>query len=275
MHYFITDETNNAYVADKFFIYGGLVMTDEQMIELHKAIEGIRTQFGFQPGDSLKFHTRSRPEHVTIENAKAAKEAVIAALERLGIRMIVYLIHHDIASAQNDEVRTNWALNTVTWAYRRLLVREGARGIMHMDRADEQHVHLARMFGSGLLMQDGRSVHVDDRIVLFGMTSDGASHVASAVDIALGGFRYCVNAAGGDGRDVVAADIFPPLARIIWGIEVGGVKYIRNYGYHPMPKGEIRSTRFKAKYDELSEKLNEYAGNSENEVEDPEPGADA
>jgi hypothetical protein len=267
VHWFVTDETNNDYVEDRFFIYGGLVMTDEQMVELSDAVGAIRTKYGYQRGDHFKFHTRARPDAVSIDAAKAAKKEVVEAVERIGIRMIVYVILHNIAVAQTEAVRMNWALNTVTWAYHRLLEREGAKGVFVMDRADEQHVHLAELFQHGIDVDPNR-VPIGDRVILLGMTSDNASHISSAVDIALGGFRYCVNAAGGDGSQVVAADIFPPLARIIWGIEVGGTKYIRNYGFHSMPKTEIKSGRFKAIYMDLYGKLDEYmGGQSEPQVE--------
>lgn len=271
MHYFVTDETNNGFVSQKFFIYGGLVFTDEQFVQTHHAVESIREKHGFQRGDSFKFHTHSRPAQVSIANAKLAKKELVEKLEELGIRMIVYVILHDIAQAQTDEVRTNWALNTVTWAYHRLLERENAGGLFLMDREDAQHQHHGRLFQHGTMFQGRSAVPVDDRILMYGMTSDGASHISSAVDIAIGGFRYCVNAAGGDGSEVVAADIFPPISRIIWGIEVGDTKYLRNYGFHSMPKTAIRQAEYRERYAELYSKLDEYSGsNSEDQVEAPD-----
>lgn len=269
MHYFVTDETNNAFVPSKFFIYGGLVLTNEQFVQVHDEVGQVRIEAGYRRGDSFKFHTRARPAHVSLDDAKAAKKSVVDALERLGVRMIVYVILHDISQGQTDAVRTNWALNTVTWAYHRLLAREGATGIVLMDRADVQHTHEVTLFQHGIEPAPGNFVPVDDRILLFGMTSDGASNVSSAVDIALGGFRYCVNAAVGDGSQVVATDIFPPLAKIIWGIDVNGTKYLRNYGFHAMPKTEIRSAQFQARYTDLYDKLDQYSGNnSEDEMDD-------
>lgn len=259
MHWYVTDETNNNFVSGNFFIYGGLVLTDEQVLLVTDAVAEIRQKYGYVRGDSFKFHTRSRPAAVSISDSKKAKKELVETLERLGVRMIVYVILHDIAKAQSDEVRMNWALNTVTWAYHRLLEMESARGFFMMDRADEQHAHLAELFQLGIDI-DGKRVPVDDRVIGLGMTSDNASHLSSAVDIALGGFRYCVNAAVGDGSEAVAADILPPLARMIWSHEVGGVKYVRNFGFHSMPKGTIKSTRFATIYDGLYQKLNTYTG---------------
>jgi len=267
MHWYVTDETNSSFVAGHFFIYGGLVMTDEQVLQVTDAVTTIREKYGYVRGDSFKFHTRSRPTQVSVDDSKAAKRELVEALENIGVRMIVYVILHDIASAKTDEVRMNWALNTVTWAFHRLLEKEDARGVFLMDRADEQHAHLANLFQLGIDVA-GKRVPVDDRIIMLGMTSDNASHLSSAVDIALGGFRYSVNAASGDGSEAVAADIFPPLARIIWSQNFRGTDYLRNYGFHSMPKTEIKSGRFKAMYTDLYAKLDGFTGsNSEAQVE--------
>ncbi|GAA4385565.1 hypothetical protein [Agromyces bauzanensis] len=259
MHWFVTDETNNDFVEDKFFIYGGLVLDDEQFLKLTERVGEIRAKYGYTRGDSFKFHTRSRPTQVTIDDSKAAKRELVESLEEFDVKMIAYLILHNIAKGVTDQVRMNWALNTVTWAYHRFLEREGATGVMMMDRADEQHIHLAELFQHGIDVE-GKRVAVDDRINFFGMTSDNASHISSAVDIALGGFRYCVNAAGGDGSQVVAAEIFPPLARTLWGVEVAGTKYLRNYGFHPMPKTEIKSYRYRGLYTDLYRELDGFTG---------------
>lgn len=260
MHWFVADETNNDFVDGQFFIYGGLVMTDEQFLAVSQRVAEIRAQYGYLPGDSFKFHTRSRPSQVSIEQSKAAKKDLIQALEGFGVRMIVYVILHNIARAQTDQVRMNWALNTVTWAYHRLLESDGAVGVMMIDRADEQHAHFAELFQRGIDV-DGTRVPVQDRVKFFGMTSDNASNISSAVDIALGGFRYCANVAGGEGTSqIVASEIFPPLSRILWGVMRGDTTYLRNYGFHPMPKTEIKSDKFRQKYQQLYVSLAEYSG---------------
>ena len=271
MHWFVTDETNNDFVSGTFFIYGGLVVTDSQLQEVHTAVQAIRSKYGYLPGDSLKFHTRSRPTQVSIADSKAAKREVIEALERIGARLLIYVILHDIAQSQTPDTRQKWALNTVTYAYYRLLIEENAGGVFMMDRDDEQHTHLASLFQNGPKMADGRHVAVSDRIFLFGMSANNSSHLSSAVDIALGGFRYCVNTAGGDGAQVVAGEIFPPLARMLWGREVGGTKYIRDRGFHSMPKTEIKSSSYKRIYKNLFEKLNAYSGGDADTPDDDQP----
>jgi len=257
MHWFVTDETNKNSVPGQFFIYGGLVATDEQTLQIDAEVSRIRDKFGYRPGDSFKFQTAARPAHVPIDKAREAKQELIETLVRLGVRMITYVILHDIAASRSEEEVTNFALNTVTQGYHSLLEEEECKGVMLIDRADEQHAHLGSLFQKGLSSDKWHGT-VSDRIVLFGMTSDNASHLSSAVDIALGAFRYCVNTAGGAGLEVVAEKIFPPLAELIYGRDVSGVKHIGEKGYFARPK-DVRKPTYEVRYRELAEALQKYA----------------
>jgi hypothetical protein len=90
------------------------------------------------------------------------------------------------------------------------------------------------------------------------MSSNNASHISSVVDIAIGGFRYCVNTAGGKGRTTVAGEIFPTLARLMWANEVSGRRYIGGFGYLERPR-LVRVARYADQYRELREALTEFA----------------
>lgn len=258
MYTFITDETNKNPVAGQFFIYGGLIASDAQLVDVHNAVAKIRTKYGYLQGDSFKFNTRSQPAQVSIEASRAAKQELVEQLRSIEVRMIVYVILHDIAMKKAESEVMNYALNTVASSYHRLLVSEAAYGTMIMDRADDQHGHLERLFQHGIEI-DGWSMRLDDRILSFGMTSDNSTHLSSAVDVALGAFRYCVNAAGGSGNEVVAKSIFPPLARMIWGVEKDGKRVLGGYGYIARPE-EVRVPGYAAKYSDLTTALNFYAG---------------
>ena len=258
MHWFVTDETNKNSVAGQFFIYGGLVVTDEQTVQINDAVANIRSRYGYLPGDSFKFNLKSQPQHVEREQSKAAKQEIVAKLEEIGARMIVYVILHDIAASKTDEEVMNYALNTVASSYHALLIDEGAYGLMLIDRADEQHAHLGSLFQLGINI-DNWTAPLADKIVLFGMTANNESHLSSAVDIALGAFRYCVNTAGGSGSELVASEIFPPLARIIWGKSTGEGRRLGGYGYVSRPV-EVRSAAYAAHYTTLASSLERYSG---------------
>lgn len=254
MHWFLVDETNRDYSADHFFIVGGLVFTEPQIDLVDTAVREVRDAYGYRPGDSLKFDTNGRPDYITPQQHKDAKQDLIERLRNIGVRMIVYVILHDICVNEPYDTRMNFALNTLVYAYDDLLYRDGATGLMLIDRDNGRYDHLEYLFQYGLDFE-GRQLSVNSRIRLFGQTNDNASHLSSATDVALGAFRYCVNAAGGWGRNDVARAMFPPLGDLLWGVETqNGVKQVRGYGYHPRPQ-TVKAYRYKELYDSLAAAL--------------------
>jgi len=261
VHWFLVDETNRDYSADHFFIVGGLVIRPEQVADVDAAVREVREAAGYLAGDSFKFDTRARPAQVSIETATEAKGALLDRLESIGVRMIVYVILHDLCRTRSYDVRMNYALNTLAYAYFDLLRTESASGVMLIDRDNGRYDHLESLFQNGLDI-DGRAVRIDSRIKLFGMTNDNASNLSSAADIALGAFRYCVNSAGGWGKDAVARAMFPTLARIMWGVERDDKKHLGGYGFHARPK-TVRVPRYQELYAALKAGLVSYAGASD------------
>ena len=270
MHWFVADETNKDSSQGEFFIYGGLVFTEEQIPLVHAAVDAIRLKYGYQPGDDFKFHTRARPSQVTIDSARLAKQELVEALKAIGVRMIVYVVLHDIATNRTEVERMNYALDTVSWAYHRLLDMERTDGVMLIDRDDDQHNHLAHLFQHGIAV-GGKQVSVRDRIRFFGQTSNNASHLSSAVDVALGAFRYCANAAGGVGSDEVARAIFSPLSELLWGVGTDP-KQVGGHGFIARPI-EVHAPAFDVRYTQLRTALTTYSRvNVENDptVDQPE-----
>lgn len=64
-----------------------------------------------------------------------------------------------------------------------------------------------------------------ERVIHYSMSCDGASHVSSLVDLAIGGMRYCINSATGKGSDTVAETLLPSLADLLWANEANGKSY--------------------------------------------------
>lgn len=260
MHWFVVDETNKNPKSGQFLVIGGLVFRPKQVKKIHDAIERIRTKYGYRDGDSLKFQVAARPAHVTIEDATNAKRAVIKTLAKYKVRMVVYVILHDIATNKSERERMEMGLNTLAWAYHRLLGVEKATGAMIIDRDDGQHGHLAHLFQNGIKVGSS-TPQVRDRVAFFGMTANNASHLSSAVDIALGGFRYCVNAASLEDEHsahMTAKSIFKPLSRLVWGVKQGDVRRLGGYGFHARPL-DVRVPHFASKYEQLRGRLNQYS----------------
>lgn len=260
MHWFVIDETNKNSTPGKFFIVGGLVLRAKQIKKVDRAVEKIRRKYGYQDGDSLKFQISARPAHISVQDATAAKKAVIKALVKLDVRMITYVLLHDIGVNRTEQERMQMAINTLSWGFHRMLVAEDSAGAIFVDRDDTQHAHLATLFQHGLSVGK-RTIVLRDRIKFFGMTANNESHLSSAVDIALGGFRFCVNAANLDathGAHMTARSIFKPLSRLLWGVKRGAVRRIGGYGFHARPV-EVRAPRYERRYEELRAKLQEYS----------------
>lgn len=252
---FVVDETNKDVGDDGFFIVGGLVFSEDQAIKTHQGIEEIRAKHGFESTDKLKFQTSSRPKTMDAKTQTAAKNDVIELLTNLEVPMITTLGLNAIVKARGDKTRMSLALNTITISFLQYLSIHQEYGEMILDREDTMIEHLRRLFQQPLYYRVPR-----DRILLFGSTSDGLSHLSSAVDIALGGLRYCVNTKAETERDrTVARTLLTPLAKMLWGVQrPDGVRQIGGYGFNTAPR-DIRVTAYKARYKELTDRLAELS----------------
>lgn len=264
MYWLITDETNIDPNQGDFFIYGGLIMTPRQMRKAHLAISDIRTKYEFKDTDKFKFNTQSRPRHIPQQQWVAAKQEAIEAALDLEIIMIAYVVLHQIAQSQNSETNLKWALNSVLAHFDlRFLYDVGSMGAVCIDRVEghSAYGHLKKMFQEGVeISQDGKTRKKKlERIIHYSMSTDGASHHSSLVDIALGGLRYCINSAGGTGRAEIAQQILPSLAKMMWHkVEADGKDYIGGNGFIQYPK-QIKVQAYQDKYDDLVRTLGEWS----------------
>jgi hypothetical protein len=249
MYWFFTDETNLEPNQGTFFMYGGLIMTPEQIRLVDESLERIRAEYGYGATDSFKFQTSSRPRHITQDKWTASKLAALEEAARIGVEMIVYIVHHKIA-AEPDK-RIEYALNSVLDHFdSHYLGEKNDVGAVCVDRLDPK-------FGYKYLRQRFQAPQDVRRIIHYSMSCDGASHVSSLVDIALGSFRYSANTAMGSGSDQVAHKLFPWVSRLMWQKRVGKHIQIRGYGFLQFPR-LIKVPSYKAEYDQLRSKLANY-----------------
>ena len=190
----LVDESNNEPTSTiEFFVLGGLAIEVDKLWQLDREILRIRSESGFEPGDLLKFQKQSRPEQVDVESWNAAKGQVLDAASDVGSLLFVCLIHHKIATDREKRVR--WQFDHVVRAFHQILVTLKRPGIVIADRLTgyvNEHELMRDRFGQGLRWESGYQENLD-RIMLYASSSAGASHVASATDIAIGTFAYCVN----------------------------------------------------------------------------------
>ncbi len=128
-----------------------------------------------------------------------------------------------------------------------------SHGIVTMDRfpAGNDYSFLTDKFCHGLTFQGEDQVALD-RIKLFSSTCINASHASSAMDIALGAFRYCINQpANVDAAKVMMANI----CRLIWCTRDGDTLMPLERGLIFRPKA-VGVAKYKAEYDELLSGIN-------------------
>lgn len=251
MYYFVTDETNvTQSETAEFFIYGGLALSSEQLSAINSEIEGIRKRYDFAPTDTLKFNTKSRASHITPQQHAEAKNEAIEVCCQAGAKFIVYLIHHAIAKGDANHTG-EYALNTVLSVFnQKFLAEQNDNGIVIIDRlpSDQAYAMLCNKFQIGLRIS-GKNFKLD-RVVLYATTCNGASHISSAVDIVLGGFRWVVNASQKPEPGTTERKIFQSISRMIYGKQHGGQTYLRNYGLILRPE-TIKIAVYQERYDSL------------------------
>lgn len=267
MYWLFTDETNVTEKEGDFFIYGGLMMTSDQMVALNQEVIAIRKKYGYKDADRFKFQTASRPEQVTPEQFAQAKAEALTALEKHGARVVMYVVLHDIAKNKSVQQMTEWALNALLAHFDlRFLAEADDMGAVCIDRLDPKfgYKYMSDMFANGIEV-DGRSEKLR-RIVHYSMSCDGASHMSSLTDIALGSMRYAVNYAGGKGKEEVARNLMVPLARAMWHKKVAGKneRRVGGYGFLKYPRTEVRVPAYRKKYDDLLAAL-ESLGSTDDE----------
>jgi hypothetical protein len=252
MHLLLTDETNlPTDPGAKFFAYGGLFFDVAKLPGLDAAIEKIRADSGYRTGDELKFETHAKPKHVTVAQARAAKEAVLQACINIQATFIVQVVLNALARGQSPDTLIKWGANEVLAVFDIWLRQHGSYGIVAVDRlaSASEYQYLVELFCSGLTLQDRSTVRLT-RIKLFTSTCCNASHASSAVDIVLGAFRYCINRP----KNVPAAKrMMPQLVRLLWHTGTGD--NIAAKGLILRPK-EIRFAKFKAEYEDLIKWIN-------------------
>jgi len=230
----VTDETNRMPQGNiEFFIYGGLFFPIDLLGPLDEEIVKIRTEAGYKPGDTFKFDTNARTNHVSIEKCTEAKRKVETFCLNNGCKFISYVILHDIVKNQDEKTVVTWAADHVIGRFNKYLSDISDIGICAIDSfpVEGQFKFLSDKFTNGLKLDDGKNVSLD-RIKLFSVTCINASHANSAMDIVLVSFRYCIN----NPQNINAAkEMMVNVLKMMWHTREGGNIYIEGKGLITRP----------------------------------------
>ena len=257
MYLLLTDETNQRPGADvTFFIFGGLILPLDCLTELDARIQKARTDAGYHPKDELKFETNARPDHVSIEDATEAKRKVIDACLELNCKFIAHVIHHQIIQYQDLDQQVTWAADYVIGRFNYYLSKVKNVGICAVDNlpVKAQFRYLSEKFTQGLSLPDGKTVPLD-RIKLFSATCSNASHASSAMDIALGSFRYCLN---NPKKTDTVSEMMKNVVNLMWHERDGDTIYTGGRGLIVRPERDnIKFKPYKSDYDQMFAHINE------------------
>ena len=249
------DETNLQPDEGRFFVYSGVVVQSATAASLSEEISRIRRQAGYRGNELLKFNTKHRPEGVSVEAHRAAKQEIMGAAQRHGVRLIATLVSHDIA----DERRARaWQINQTCKNFDTLLNESGEYGLVMLDQYTDPNltVELRTRFLSGLEDQQGNR-HALDRILGYNISTGGSSHFACLADVVAGALRYAVNAVEKPRSLRVAGELLAQLAPLCVRDARGCV---RRQSLCLLPL-DVRHDQYRGRYHDLVEHL--YQGGME------------
>lgn len=214
MYLALTDETNREEKGTTFFLMGGVAIPADAAHKLHGQIDAIRNKYGYRVEDSLKYARATKPEQVSNESFNAAKSEVLDLCVQHEVKIFLYACHHLIAENKGQIEKFQWGSNALLWQMNKFLTSVKSFSWVLQDRhpVEGEFAYYRRRFA------ESRPTHTEkhklDRIVGFGSTCDGASHLASMADIALGSYRFCIN---NPSKDVVNGILMPKLLQSTWG----------------------------------------------------------
>jgi hypothetical protein len=241
--------------GQKFFVYGAIFVKADAAKELHAAIRDLRDRNGFAATESLKFADGTRPQEMTREDFRAVKKQAISVAKAHDVKFCAYVTSHALARNQPHEDLVLFGANTLLGKFDEFLEEQDDCGIVLMDRIPVEHPYryLREKFQIGLTFPNGNTRRLE-RVIGFGSTTDGASHLASIADVLIGSFRYCVNE---EERDIAGRAMFPDLVRLMWKRRLNGRNFVQDYGLVIRPQN-VRHEPHKTEYEALIDRLQGY-----------------
>jgi hypothetical protein len=133
VHLLYCDETNLAEKLGDFLIYGGIVIDSSKAKEFSIAIDALRQRYNVPNDYLLKFNPG--PKNLDHEQFIALKQELLELSAKFEVRLLVYVILHDIAKS-SDLARRN-GINTVCYHFDCVLNRLGVAGLVLIDRFND------------------------------------------------------------------------------------------------------------------------------------------
>ncbi len=253
MYLLYSDESNLQARGSTFFVYGGLAIPTDAAAGLSAAIEKARARAEVPPEYLLKFSPG--PRGLDNEGFKQLKAEVLGAAGKAGCKMLVSLILHGVATS--PEKARRFEIGRALYHFDCFLNRNNDHGLVLVDRFSDRQIdaQLRARFAVGVVGLPYSPRHRLSRILGFHYSCIGQSHFASLTDIAIGSFRFAVDALS------LPQETRIPSARALLAVlsplfcrESGGRVSRTSLHFSPV---EVRAPRHEAKYDALKASLSE------------------
>ena len=264
MYLMYCDETNLEEESGIFFVYGGIIVEESKALSLSKAIDNIRSEYSIDNDFYLKFNPG--PKGMEHKDFISLKQSIIEIAIEHECKLIVSMILHDIATCPND-ARLN-EINRICYHFNCFLNRPNSHGLVLIDRFSGKEIdhHLRTKFSVGVTGLPYTPEMRLDNIIGFHYTTIGQSHLCSIVDIALGSFRFAINAWSKEiekikGTSKTLLELLAPLF-----YHESGHKSVSEIGLFFSPKA-IKAQRYYEKYNGLRDYLKSCGITPEQEIE--------
>lgn len=235
-----------------FYVAGAIFVAADRARALSDAVFQIREARGFRPGDHLKFALRNRPDHVSSDDHRDAKQDVMTAAAAHGVTFCAYVMLHELAQDRGQEQLVQFGANTLLGKFNEFCGQQGVGpGVAMFDRMPiaNEYAFFREKFSRGLTFPNTQDRRLEN-VIAYASTCDGASNLSSVMDIVLGAFRYCVNEPE---RDVAGRQLLPQVTRLMWRGQ--GENPLRERGLIMRPNN-VRVAAHQAQYRALRDRLN-------------------
>ena len=211
MYLLYADEANTDPSSSDFFAYVGVAIHHSQVGELSAEIDRIRSEYGYQATDLLKFNTRERPQWVTPDAHRDAKKAVLEAAANSQVTAFVSMILHNVASSMEEARRKE--INRICYHFDCFLQRRDDHGLVLIDTFTDEQLRaiLQEKFHVGLRGLPFSDPYRLNRILGIHLACIGSSNFCSLVDIVVGSFRYILNERRNQQREQVVSILLNQL----------------------------------------------------------------
>ena len=198
-----------------FFVYGGLLIPLDALASLDARLATLRATAGFP--DSVPLKWVAPGGQITPATHARAKEQLLDALVASGCELFVSLTPAAVAKgARARDQALRFGANGVLRAVHEVLVERDGRALITIDQfPGTSPISFIEEKGSIGLIYPGTKARLEplDRMVGFCSTSAKAGRIGSLIDVALGGFAYCLDPGGRGKVGQIAPKVMPLVSR--------------------------------------------------------------